>query len=347
MENLKRLKLVSEQINKPSSWNWFNEEDIPQFNYVCRTLGICPGPITILSAFSNTGKTFFAANLAICVANNLPVLGTIPIQSSGKVLHIDWDQGQIFSQIYYWRLLNGFRLSSFHNIDYFPPEFRLHDPNIKHLLLSLLEGYKLCIIDCLGSAIPEADINDDRVRAYIDLLNEVSEKTGCAILLLHHEPKNATGRDPLKSVKGNGSIISAAGGSIHLTREIGGTNINLQLGKKRLLKDFNTSYELIDVGDWSEKLGTEIGLVLRQEENVSDKIVENNLKLSILETINDHPRITTSEIKQKVNKRNEEVISIIHLLEKEDFIQIIGLKPKKHTITENGLSFLNWNKDIK
>lgn len=346
LKDIAYKKFPSQQnvSSKPICWDWFEEEEIPPFDYVIRDLGLCPGPISILSAFSNTGKTFFAANLGICVANAKPLFGCVPIQNPGKVLHIDWDQGQKFSKIYYWRLLNGHGLKSFKNIDYFKPEWFLDNDDIEKVMTELLSGYKLCIIDCLGSAIPMADINDDRVRAHIDRLNNISEETGCAILLIHHEPKN-TGKDPLKSIKGNGSIISAAGGSIHLTKEIGGKEITVTLGKKRLLKDFTISYTLDDCGEYSEKLGTEVGLLLKAlgaPERVQKK---RDMKMELLQFINDNPNANSRAVRAGIEGRDEEIDKIVNILHEENLITIKGLKPKLHNITDAGIVRLEWSKE--
>lgn len=312
----------------PVSWDWFEEEGLPVFDWVVNKLGICPGPITILSGFSNVGKTFFAANLSICVANAFPIFRTIPVENPGKVLHIDWDQGQKFSRIYYWRMLNGYDLKSFNGIDYMKPEWHLHDKDVKDNMVKLLSGYKMCVIDCLGSAIPQADINDDRVRAYIDMLNEISEKSHCAIVLLHHEPKASNnGTDVLRKIKGNGSIISAAGCSIHLTAQKNKT-IKYELGKKRLIKDIEGFYILQDIGEMSEKLGIEKGIKL----TVVEGETEVDPKEQLLEIIIANPGIESTPLKQKMSGRNEDKVALIALVISEGLVRTEGKKPCKHYI---------------
>lgn len=316
-------------------WDWFEEADIPDFHWLCSTLGLCPGPISILSAFSNTGKTFWAAALAICVANGLNFLGDIVIDDPGKVIHIDWDQGQKFSKIYYWRLLQGFGLKSFQNINYIQPNWHLHDKEAYHNLIGMLTGHKLCIIDCLGSAIPEADINDDRVRSYIDMLNRVSEITQCSILMLHHEPKT-TGSDPLKSVKGNGSIISAAGGSIHLSRDVDSDIVEWQLGKKRLVKSAKGQCMLVDCGEYSQRLKMTQGLLLKKiEEEVKDPIFDLLLSLQF-DTLNN------GELKKFIKMKNDKKDELIKQCIENKYIDVAaGAKNSKtYSITNIGKEYI-------
>lgn len=323
-------------------WTWFEEDELPEFNWSCSKLGLIPGPISILSAFSNTGKTFFAASLAIAFANGVKFLGSIDIERPGKVLHIDYDQSQKFSQIYYWRMLNGYGIKSFNNIHYSKPDWYLNSPEAKENLLDMLKGYSLCIIDCLGAAIPGEDINDDRVRRYIDMLNDISEKTDCAILLLHHEPKMAN-KDPLKSVKGNGSIISAAGGSLHLTRSDATKAITMTIGKKRFVQDFEVTYMLEDCGEMSKKLNMKSGLVLNPI--TSERVEEANVDLptEMLEFIKTNPGCNGTALRNHFKgNRGQLVDQTANDLHEADLITITGIKPKVHKITEAGLTRLSY-----
>ena len=321
---------------------------MPKFDWVCNTLGLVPGPISILSAFSNAGKSFFAANLAICVANSLKLFGFIDIENPGKVMHIDWDQGQKFSKIYYWRLLNGYGIKSFKNINYWRPEWHLDDPESKNNLIKQLSDCKLCIIDCLGSAIPTADINDDRVRSYVDMLNDVSDKTNCAIMLLHHEPKSASS-DPLKAVKGNGSIISAAGGSIHLVREPDSQEVTVMLGKKRLVKDVSLKYRLDDCGEMSEKLQMQKGLILnllKNDAEIKEEKDVNTLPVRILRLVKESPGINATAIRHQIKGTGTKVDKMVKELIASKLIRNEGDKPAKHFITEDGQSRLDYEEVI-
>jgi AAA domain len=242
----------------PIQWDWVSAIDFPNVNWVCRALGICPGPITILCAFVNTGKTLLAADLAVCVANGIPLFGEIEIQAPGKVLHLDFESGNTLSKVYYQRILNGHGITNFHNISFFSPNWRLDQEVARAELTKVLAGHKLCIIDCLAAGTPNTKQNEESARGPIDMLNQVSEETGCAIVLLHHEPK-VTGDDPLRSVKGSGGIIAAAGNSLHLKRDYGASECSLARGKKRLGKDYKVTYRKEDVGEYVPQIDDAMG----------------------------------------------------------------------------------------
>lgn len=314
------------------------EETMQDINWLCSTLGLRPGAPHILSAFSNVGKTFFAMNLALCVANNMKLFDTIKIENPGKVLHIDYEMGQDDVDIYYWRLQNGlnFKEGQLTNVDTVSPNMHLDDPDFEKYLEVILKEYKLCIIDCLTAAIPSVDINDDRTRQYIDLLTRVSLKTDCTILVIHHEPKNANS-ESIKSVKGSGSIISAAGGSIHCTKI--GDEIEVSLGKKRLTKYFSARYTLDDCGNYSERLKMFTGIKLNLVSNIEEEV---NSDIEILQLIQNNKAITTSEIKNKISLKDKKIIEILNDLERNKYITVEGQKPKKHFITHEGEVKLSW-----
>jgi predicted transcriptional regulator len=333
-------------VQKPkSSWEWFEENGLPDMKWICKDLGICPGPITILSSYINSGKTLFADDLAISVANGIPLFGEIPIQESGKVVHIDFEAGELLSKIYYWRLLNGHGLKSFNNINYIKPEWKLDQQEAKDNLLNILKGAKLCIIDCLSAGIPNTNQNEESARAPIDMLNDVSEKTGCAIVLLHHEPKQTDKNDPLRSVKGSGAIIAACSNSLHIKRDFGSSIATISRGKTRFGRPFSVSYEKEDVGPYSEKIADTIGVRFKKV-NSEEEIVNSNLDRKLLQMINDNPEIITQKLKDAFNVATSEIVNLINYLEREQLIKIEGQKPKKHSITDLGKEWLEseWNK---
>lgn len=347
-DNIK--KYYSGQKNSTSrsqikTFEWFDEEDLPDLNWVCATLGLRSGPVHILNAFSNVGKTFFAADLAVCVANNLKLFDMIEMDRVGKVLHIDWDQGEEDTKIYYWKILNGHGLKRFNNINYLiKPDWNLVSDFAKEELISLInqEKYILCIIDCLGAGLPGQDLNDDRVRKYTDMLGDVSSTTGCAILLLHHEPKNTgNNKSKAKNVKGSGSIIASAGGSLHLTKNETTDEITLELGKRRLTKEFKMTYILEDVGEYSHKLKGRKGIKLSPIGSAaSQNMPSENLSTQLLKLIEANPEINLTAIRQNINGDNNKIDKALNELHESDFIKIEGTNRKKHTITESGKQHL-------
>lgn len=327
--------------SKVKSFNWFEAEKLPEINWVCSTLGLRAGPVHILNAFSNVGKTFFAADLAACVANNTKLFDIVEMNTSGKVLHIDWDQGEEDTLIYYWKILNGRGIKSFDNLDFlFKPDWNLVSECAKEELINLTTGYTMCIIDCLGAGLPGEDLNDDRVRKYIDMLNDVSTTTKCTILLLHHEPKNTgagKGKSKTKAIKGSGSIISSAGGSLHLTKNESSGEITLEIGKKRLTKDFTITYTLEDVGEYVPQLRNRSGIKLNASgSSLEEKAPVESMSTTVLKLIGANPEINLTSLRQNIGGDVHKIDKVIEELKQAGWIVVEGTNRKKHTITELG-----------
>jgi hypothetical protein len=326
-------KAKPDATKAPICWDWFEEQEIPEMNWLVRELGLSPGPVSMLVGFSNVGKGWFSAHLAYCVVHGKPVLGALDVQSTGKVLHLDWDQGEKYTKLWYWRTANGMNLKSFEGIDYYSPTWNLHDIGLDELV-KLLKDYKLCIIDCFTAAIPGADLNEDKIRTYVDLLNKASALSGCVVLVLHHEPKSAASGN-LKKPKGSGSIISAAGGSIHLTAEEGSPVISIELGKRRLVAPYQSFFTIEDCGEMSPKLLARKGIQLVPCVD-SDTHREQQMVAGILGAIQASPGIIVEAIKQRVIGGNSAITKCLKELIIQQLVRVEGEKPIKHFLTEAG-----------
>jgi len=339
---------------KKENFFFFDEEDIPDPKWICSRLGIRPGNTLLIHAFSNVGKSYFAAHLAACVANNLPLLdGKIPIERSGKVIHFDWELGEEDVRLYYWRIFNGLGLgkNTPQNIELIYPKSTLEHKNAKEMLINLCSDKILAIFDCLGAATPTSDLNDDRIRQYIDLLNDVGNKVNCAMILLHHEAKSSIGKTgAIDKSKGNSSIISACGGSIRLYKESEDSDdIILKVGKVRLGKNkFFTKYNLVDCGHENDKLKVSVGikLVSNDKNEDSNEIILLNF-LQNTELPNQSTMLNFMRNRTKIGK--DKINSLIKKLISEDKIIIIkGQKnSSNYKLTEKSIEILtvlkNWN----
>lgn len=320
----------------PVQWSDTDMKVFPKVSWVIKGLGIAPGPITELCAFVNTGKTLFAADLGACVANGIPVFGEIEVQSPGKVMHIDFESGETMCKIYYQRILNGHGLKSFHNIGFYQPRWRLDSGDVaEEELTKILDGYKMCIIDCFSAGVPATKQNEEGARAPIDMLNRVSEATGCAIVLLVHEPKQ-TGDDPLRSVKGSGGIIAAAGSSLHLKRDFGSDICTLTRGKIRLGKPYSTDYRYESVGDYVEEIDNTAGckfIIVEKE--------EKNYLREIVTLIQSAPGIMTKAIKHQIEGRTIDITDALSEAHSLDLVSIETKGSSKYyTITQKGEEWL-------
>jgi predicted transcriptional regulator len=323
-------------------WNWLPLQDEEKTNWLCSELGIAPGAVQLLCSYANTGKSIFAACFAACVSNNLMFLNKFKINDPGPCLWLDFEQGESTTRKLYRKVCEGLDLNSYGLFNYLDPEWKLDNKNIKEEL-KILKDHKLCIIDPFLSAVYD-DVNDDKIRKYIDLLSEMSEIYNCSILLLHHEGKTKLSNN-LYAAKGSSSIISAVGGSWHLHKDDpSSTIVHFQMGKIRDVdKYISFDYEQVKCGEFVESWErlSKIKLTLLDKE--PDKTNDENIKINLLKIINENEGIGKTDLGKKCNLDNKKLYSITNILEKLLLIKTKGKNPKKHYITEEGKNQISWN----
>lgn len=330
----------------PIEWVWVSDDYFPDFNWVCSSLQVCPGPISIWCAFVNVGKTTFLANFCVCVANGLKVFDKIEIEQPGKVLHIDFENGSNMSKTNYKRILNGYKLHSFKNIKFHQPKWKLDQQEAYVQLTKLLkdQDYKVCVIDCYSAGVPATKQNEESARIPLDMLNQVSEETKTAIILLHHEPKARSGStNPLTNVKGSGGIIGAAGASLHLTREFGSVVCEYQIGKSRCDIQASGKYTRVLEGEFIKGINNTkaVRLVACADDADEHENPDDGLVKRILVLINESPGINTSAIKHRVKGTDNNILENLTQLIEDNLVRFDqkGMA-KLHFITQDGLDQL-------
>lgn len=195
---------------------------VPPTAWLVRELQLAAGRPALLYGAAGAGKTIIAQSLALHVAAGLDVWGQFPTRG-GRVLHIDYDQGEGATKKRYRRLAAGL------GIDYsalgerlrfmpFPPVYLNSGGDIEALLLEHCADTALCVIDALRGALPEADENDSRIGARIGVCGRVAHQTGTVFLLLHHSGKAKDGAgDSPQSPRGSSALLAGAGVSILVT----------------------------------------------------------------------------------------------------------------------------------
>jgi hypothetical protein len=113
-----------------------------------------------------------------------------PRRMRSSVLHVDYEQGSRLTRERYQRLARCMGL---------PPE-ALDDPlglmampgpyldqtSAEDALVKACDGCDRVTIDCLRAAAPSIEENSSDFRRPPDLLTRVSERIGCAALVIHH-----------------------------------------------------------------------------------------------------------------------------------------------------------------
>ena len=216
--------LLAEAQRKPDTGIvWRSTRDIfteqPPTPWVVKELGIGPGRPSMIAAYGSTAKTLSAQQLALsCAAGSLvwDHWNTRPMQ----VRHLDYEQGFRATARRYQRLAIGHGvkpdlLDGRLQLSVFPSVF-LDSPGAADAYSRACEGADLVILDALRGAAPSRDENDSQIRACVDVLTLVSERTGAAFVLIHHAGKPKDGHADGRTVLRGSSAIFDACGSVFL-----------------------------------------------------------------------------------------------------------------------------------
>lgn len=187
--------------------------ELPPIPWVCEELGIAPGSVTIVGGAGFGGKTMSMQSFLLSVASGKKAWGQFPVKR-GRVVHIDYEQGSHLTVLRYQRLARsmGVDLRALEGlIDVIVrPRATLDDESAETELAMILEGATIAIVDAFRGAFPSAKENDSGVRWFLDMLARVSEKTGCAIVVIAHSRKMNDDVDVRSSLRGSGALFDAA-----------------------------------------------------------------------------------------------------------------------------------------
>lgn len=187
-------------------------EPLPPIPWLCEGLRIAPGPLTLVVGYGYSRKTMALQSLAVSVAAGRPVWGVYGCRQ-GPALHLDYEQGRRLSQERYQRLARamGVELRDIPLRVAPMPRVYLDDDEAPDDLVRLCEGAAFVLVDSLRAAFPRADENSSEVRAYLDMLSRVSERTGATIALIHHARKPQAGAtdSATHSIRGSSALFDA------------------------------------------------------------------------------------------------------------------------------------------
>jgi hypothetical protein len=183
--------------------------------WVVEGLAIGPG-VTIVGGAGFGGKTMAMQSLILSVVSGTKVWGQFECRQ-GKARHLDFEQGSRLTTERYQRLARamGIDLASL------PPDAlgvtslpkgRLDDKSAEDSLVRLLTGVDVALIDAFRGAFPTAKENDSESRKHLDMLQMVTERTGCAIIVIAHsrKPQGESEDDVRTALRGSGALFDAA-----------------------------------------------------------------------------------------------------------------------------------------
>lgn len=211
----------SPSLRPEMPWTCFGVERIaeplPPVPWLVAGLKMAPGPPIMFAGYGFSRKTMAAQDMALSVASGRDVLGVYRPQR-GRVVHLDYEQGQRLTRDRYQRLAKGkgidlreladdqLRVACF-------PRFYLAAPEAEELMLRASEGVAFLLIDSMVAAL-RMEEKDSSIREPLDMLSRVSERTGCTFAVIHHarKPSSEGEGEARFTIRGSSAIFDACSG---------------------------------------------------------------------------------------------------------------------------------------
>jgi RecA-family ATPase len=190
---------------------------LPDLAYLVREIGLVAdaGPPHLVAGYGFSGKTLAMQSLALSLTAARPVWGFYSCPDPRRVVHVDYEQGERLTRIRYKRLARamGIDLASMRDaiaLAVMPP-IRLAREHTAHWH-KLMAGRDLIIVDSLRAATAGEDENSSQIRGALDMLGEVSERTGCRALIIHHarKPSDDAPAGGRFAIRGSSAIYDAS-----------------------------------------------------------------------------------------------------------------------------------------
>lgn len=203
---------------KPSRlypYAWSELKNLPRRKYLIKGVLDCQ-TLSVIYGESNTGKTFFALDMAVHIALGWPWRGKRIKQ--GAVVYIAAEGG-----IGLQERLDAFRLH--HGLDEYAPFHVIpvsvdlctenNEADVLIENISHIEDIKLVVVDTLSRAMAGGNENgSEDMTAFIRHCDLIKERTGAHVLIVHHN-----GKDHSKGARGHSSLKAAVDTEIELRRE--------------------------------------------------------------------------------------------------------------------------------
>ena len=192
--------------------SFLSDDDVftpePPSNLLVPALGLAAGPPVGLFGQGYVGKTIIAMSLGLSVALGRPLWGLHTVRR-GAYVHFDHEQGRRLTKARVQRLTAGLAAGKEDLRDRLKiaiyPRLTLVTPNAEDHYTRVFEGHAVAVIDALKGITPGVDENSSQIRDFIGILSRASERTGCAVILLHHAGKTPLAGDRPRKESGRGS----------------------------------------------------------------------------------------------------------------------------------------------
>jgi len=147
----------------------------------------------LLVAPPKAGKTNLAVNLALGIASGTDILDFTCKQ--GTVLYVDCETGlrDVVERLYHIAEQRGIDKTICDNIKFYDPyiNYRINASDLLREISEQIEygEYKLVVIDSFYCVFDGDENSSKDVSLFVRYVDEFIEKTGSAVLIIHHEGK--------------------------------------------------------------------------------------------------------------------------------------------------------------
>jgi hypothetical protein len=187
---------------------------LPPINWLVQELDLCPGAPHLLAGYGFSGKSLAAQSLALAVASGKPAWGRFATRT-GRVLHLDYEQGRRLTLGRYQRLAEGAGIDQAALGDRLGvvclPTMYLDSPAAEEMLTRECDDHALVVVDSLRASCPAAEENSSDVRRALDMLGRVSDRTGVTAVVIHHarKPQKDAPGGARMAIRGSSAIYDA------------------------------------------------------------------------------------------------------------------------------------------
>jgi len=192
----------------------------PESHKIIPWLGIVPGPVHLVTGSWYTGKTLLLMTMGLAVASGRDLFGLHRV-TRGRWVHFDHEMGRRGAKRYFQRLASGLNLGPDDlrgNVSMrVLPRLNLTTEHALDHYTRILTGCSIATIDPLRAAAPGQDENKSEFRQWLDMLSVVSDRTDCAIMVLHHGGKPVEGTERRNTGRGSSAIDDAVQTKLVLT----------------------------------------------------------------------------------------------------------------------------------
>lgn len=310
---------------------------LPAIPWVVPELYIAPGRPTMISGYGYSGKTVAVQDMMISVSMGIPVWGRYRVQRPGRCLHIDHEQGRRATLLRYQRLARarGVDLDALDqvlDIAVLPRSFRLSRPDAEDVLERACEGVVLCAIDSLHASTPGVDEIDAGISDHVSKLLSVSDRTGTAFVLVHHDGKGGKDKDAKERTRGSSAIYAACGTVLSMRGEVdesGATTVRIEMTKTgaeaagAALQPFALRIDDVLSEEGQERWGLECRQMTLEQVDPpkSPRAARDDHASRVLDALRREPGMSGRELAKATGIRRDDLAAVLDYLQRTDKVE--------------------------